>query len=126
MKFSTAIALIAALAPYHGANSQCSFMNDKNKQRRLGEKEIEERKLQARHHYGRFFDEATLPPFDAANAFRLIEASTKDGYMDESIRNTGFRAGFRMRDRDGNPTSIVVAGRAEAVSIVCLCFCFDF
>ena len=121
MKFSTATALLAVLAPY-GANSQCAYMNEKNKQqRRLGEQEIDERKLQANHFYGKLTD---LPPFDAANAFRFIEASTKGGYMDESIRATGRRDPNpnMLMNRDGTVSSISVAGRTEAVSY-CL---YDF
>ena len=115
MKFSTAVPLLLTLASYE-ANAECSYMRGQQS-RRLSQEEIEERRLNSEFFYGRLFDQATVPAFNATSVHRLVEASSHGGYMSEENRVTpGFRGGGFIISRNGTVTDQQTRGSSVAVS----------
>ena len=91
-------------------NAQCSYLNDRNRQRRLGangralqedEDDDDEEVFDSGFRYGSMFNSTVLPPFNSKSAFELIEASKAGGYMDSDQRSTSFFESppFRTKDR---------------------------
>ena len=90
-------------------NAQCSYLNDRNRQRRLGangrdlqeEDDNDEEVFDSGFRYGLMFNSTELPPFNSKSAFELIEESKAGGYMDSDQRTTSFFESppFRTKDR---------------------------